>query len=691
MGGAPSVTEFFDLIARSLASTDLLRVRAALDVASNAHAGQLRQSGEPYVTHPIAVAKILIERLEPDADAVCAALLHDVVEDSNTTLASIREQFGSAVALIVDGVSKLDNVRTSSVSSAKEETLRKLVSAGGQDWRVFAVKLCDRLHNMRTLGAVGSDKRRRVAVETHAIFFPLARYVGFQSIATEMEALSLKWLHPWRWKIVDRWSRYRARFDRRRLGPFLAEMPEVMPQSQIASDAPSSDLVMVRHFRQLSEDRAGRALFSVPSIFVSCASLGIAYRHIGSLHSRFVFVPASFSCDASEGVVATKVLLGLRGPVAEFIFSYPRIARGSWVRALGDSANSDDFSAVANAADHPGDFTRVLRDMVIEKSISVFSPKGRRLSLPRHASGLDFAFAIHTELGLRATHVRVNGVLRSPSCELYSGDIVEVVAGDAVVARPDWEALLRSPRSRAKLRQWLRETARIDAASLGERLLVGALGVKADLQAALSRLESNTLADSFGVATQEELLRQIGTGELSAFAVASRLRGSGADVLLRVTSGRDERSRIVVDGRAAGGIQFCPYCQPIPGDQIVASASASGVKVHRFECPLKSEGRTSSDSFVPVWAAKIVEALPVTVTVHSEDRRGLLADCARAISDVGLNVLAVKTESTREAAGYAAELEFTVLVRSRAKYERCLVALKAIAGVLTVSRTEVRN
>lgn len=682
MGQAPSVDAFFDRIASSVSKLELARVRDAWELASNAHAGQTRQSGEPYSTHPLAVAGILFDALEADADALCAALLHDVVEDSDISLVSIRERFGGSVALIVDGVSKLDKV---GASASKDDTLRKLVAAGGRDWRVFAVKLCDRLHNMRTLGAVGPDKRQRVSRETLAVFFPLARYVGFQRIAIELEALSLRWLYPWRWSVVGRWSAYRARVDARRLKPFLVDLP----MSHFALEdtgAGGNDSVTVRNYAQLVGDRASRALFSVPVIQILALSIEDAHVQIAALHSRFVYVPGSFICDASEGLVSTKVLLGLRGPVAEFSFIFHRVARGSWVRAVGESANSEEFRAVADVSDQTGDFTRVLRDLIVQRSISVFSPKGQRLSLPRGASGLDFAFAIHTDLGLRASAVRINGVLRGPESTLSSGDIVEVIVGEEVRARAEWESVLRSPRSRAKLRQWVRESARRDATALGRRLLEDAArGLGSDAV----DFDWEAVAPLFGVANPADLYRLVGTGELSAFAVVSRQRGSGADKVLTATSVHDELSRLVVDGSPRSGIQYCIYCQPVPGDAIEVRPMSSGVTVHRVICPRKSDGRLTGSSFFAEWAQQMREALPTTVVVRSTDRRGLLADCARVISDIGLNVIAVKTQSSGATSDAFAVLEFTVLVRSRARLERCLASLRGVGGVLVVGRPEL--
>lgn len=692
MGLAPSSALFFSTIERSLAANDLDRVQSAWALAKTAHSGQVRQSGEPYDTHPLAVAGIVFDVLGSDPDAICAALLHDVVEDSNTSLSSLRIQFGDAVAHIVDGVSKLELVRTSSggTVSAKEDTLRKLVAAGGRDWRVFAVKLCDRLHNMRTLGAVDHEKRRRVALETSLVYAPLARYVGFQHIATELEALSLRWLFPWRWSVISKWVAYKSRVDRLRLRSIFKDAGWTSSFDVSLGDERIVNELTIRCFELLRRDRACRALFSIPTIFDLCASIEDTYRRIAGLHRHFTYLPASFFCYTPEGVASSKVLLSSHALVAEFVFFFPRIARQNFGLALGDGVDGDDFAAVASANDHPGDFTRVLRDLVEKTSISVFSPKGRRLSLPHRASGLDFAFAIHTDLGLRASAVRINGLLCDASTELSSGDIVEVIASDKILAVPEWEAVLRSPRSRAKLRHWMRETAHDDSAILGRRLLADAAGV-VEAEDALLYTDTQTLSRSFGVATREDLWRRIGSGELSAFAVASRLLGSGAENLLRSTSIADVRSRLLLDGRPVAGIQYCDVCMPVAGDAILAVGSFSGVKVHRLTCPRKTEGRASNDVFAPMWASRIAQALPAELLVKSVDRKGLLADCARAVADCGINVIAVTSLSRRDLSGPVAALAFTVLIRSRSKLDACLHALSAISGVRSAIRAETSS
>ena len=690
MGLAPTSARFFEKIARGITASDLTRVQSAWALAKSAHSGQTRQSGEPYDTHPLAVAEILFDLLGADADSLCAALLHDVVEDSDISLASIRVDYGDAVAHIVDGVSKLESVKASvgGTTASKEDTLRKLVGAGGRDWRVFAVKLCDRLHNMRTLGPVSREKQRRVALETSLVYAPLARYVGFQQIAGELEALSLRWRFPWRWAILAKWVVRKSRFDALRLRSVFQDIGWTDSfESSLRGERVINELI-VRAFVSLHTDRACRALFSIPVMFGSTASIEDAHGHIATLHRHFQFLPASFTCLSHEGVVSSKVLLSRHALVVEVVFFFPRIARSA-LGLVGDvGVDGDDFAAMASAGEHAGNFTRVLRELVQQASIVVFSPKGQRVSLPRRACGLDFAFAIHTDLALRASAVRVNGRLCDAMVELSSGDIVEIIAGDAILAVPEWEGVLRSPRSRAKLRHWMRESAHDDAAILGRRLLADAAGL-AESDGAELNANMQRISHSFGALSPEDLWRRIGLGELSAFSVASQLLGSGAEQLLNLTNAADARSRLLLDGRPIAGIQYCHVCMPVVGDAILAVGSFSGVKIHRTTCPHKNEGRTSNDFFAPIWAATSIQPLPTDLFVQSKDRGGLLADCARAVSDCGIDVIAVTSLSSRNAAGPAATLAFTVLIHTRSKLDACIRALNAVAGVVSAVRAEI--
>ena len=685
MGLAPAFSAFCKQFVGKYGAEDMSRLESAWSLALSAHDGQTRSSGEAYATHPLAVASILQESLDPGADALCAALLHDVVEDSDVPLSLIAHRFGSDVAHIVDGVSKLDAINAASPGHEKDETLRKLVEAGGQDWRVFAVKLCDRLHNMRTLDAVSVEKRRRVALDTHRVLFPLARYMGFHALAGELEALCLQALYPWRWRVISKWVRYRDAVDLRRAARiFDADFSE--DEFACASAvAAVRDRRIVDSLHRLARERSVRTLFGVPSLTLDCASMSQAYERICVFHRHFVFLPASFNSDASEGHVSTKGLLSSYGPVVELVARFPRVARKPWVRLMGNSTNTGDFAALAKTSLHSGQFTQVLRELVADKSIVVFSPKGLRISLPHRSTGFDFAFAIHTELGLHTAALLVNGVRRDASTELASGDIVEVVSSDSITAKAEWEPYLRSPRSRSKLRQWLKEVARTDAIELGRKLLNEAflsLGTREPPET----LVDTALLSSYGAATLDVLFQRIGEGLTSASSVSAlacnpelaRIVGQGANMNV-------SRS-IVLDGSGAGGIRYCSLCRPLPGDEVVCSLTPSGALVHRLECTERGAKREYSEEFVPAWASVLVAPLPCVIRVDASDRRGLLADCAYAISNCLVNVVGVSSRSYSELDKPLAKLEFSVLITDSDAFHACVEALSLVDGVRSLCR-----
>jgi guanosine-3',5'-bis(diphosphate) 3'-pyrophosphohydrolase len=682
---APAFAAFCKQFVEKCGASELSRLERAWALALCAHEGQTRSSGEPYATHPLAVASILLDLLDPDADALCAALLHDVVEDSDVPLSRIASQFGSDVARIVDGVSKLDAIKASSPTHAKDETLRKLADAGGRDWRVFAVKLCDRLHNMRTLGVLNFDKRQRVALETHRLFFPLARYVGFYAVASELEALCLRFLYPWRWRIISKWVVYREAIDlRRSAGIFDAgfSADEFACASKLSA---VRDRRIVDSFQRLAKERSVRALFSMPTFTLSCPSMGQAYRRICEFHRHFVFVPSSFNSDASEGLVSTKVLLSAVGPVVELIVEFPRVARKPWVRLIGNSASTGDFAALARASSYAGQFTQVLRELVADKSIVVFSPKGLRISLPHRSTGYDFAFAIHTELGLRASAMLVNGVRRDPTTELVSGDIVEIVSSDDVIARAEWEPFLRSPRSKAKLRQWLKELARAHSIELGRNLLNEAF-LQFDWCDSPESVIGAGLLSSFGVESSDALFQRIGEGLISPSSVSAFASNPQLARVVRQSAGMGISRSIVLDGRQGAGVKYCGVCRPLPGDEIVCSLSPSGAVVHRLECSDRAAKREYWEEIVPTWAPVLVAPLPCVMRVEALDRRGLLAACAYVISDSALNVVGVSSRSYVELGESLARLEFSVLIPSATAARECVHALSLVVGVRSVVR-----
>ncbi len=453
---------FFAEVRRRFAPAAAHDIERATHFARTAHEGQLRASGEPYFYHPLSVAQSLLDMVAPDRDLICAALLHDVIEDCGVSAESLELDFGPGVSAIVDGVTKFDQTRVVSQVGAREETLRKLVVAGARDHRIFSLKCADRLHNLRTLDAVSVAKQRRVAAETLAIFCPLAQYVGLHRFAAEMEYLAYRWAHPQRTAAISAWLTTKAGFDVRRMKtaasdfPALAKIALAEPDPSVAADNFAHGLMLLR------EQTSSRALFATPVVYRRYASMALAYADIAALHECAYVLPGTFKVDLVAGAVSTSVFLGTHGPVVEFSFRFPPSRATPFVFEAGTSSSSEDLSTVVAGRGEEGDLTRTLRELLRHRSITVLSPKGKAFLLPMSSTVLDFAFAVHSEIGLRARGAMVNGRATDISSELRSGDVVEVITSERIRADATWITHLRSPRGRTKLRHWLREVERSD-------------------------------------------------------------------------------------------------------------------------------------------------------------------------------------------------------------------------------------
>jgi GTP diphosphokinase / guanosine-3',5'-bis(diphosphate) 3'-diphosphatase len=458
---SPEVNFFAEVRKRFSRShaNDIIR---ALEFSRSAHEGQFRASGEPYLHHPITVAQILLDLTAADRDILCAALLHDVIEDCGVTAETLTQDFGDGVSAIVDGVTKFDQTRVLSDAGAREETLRKLVTAGGRDHRIFTLKCADRLHNLRTLEAVAPEKRKRVSRETLAIFCPLAQYVGLPRFAAEMERIAYRWVFPRRTQVICDWIVAKSAFDRRRIAGPAASLPHISRVAFADIDATIDAENFSHALTLLREQSSSRALFATPHVYRRATSMASAYAEIAGLHEDAYALPGSFRTDLVSGMVSTAVFLGKQGPVVEFYFRFPPSRSTPFVFESGSIGLTEDFTTVVASRGDEGDLTRTLRELLRHRSITVLSPKGKAFLLPMSSTVLDFAFAVHSEIGLRARGAVVNGRVADISSELRSGDIVEVITADAVRARVDWIAHLRSPRARAKLRHWIRESEKAD-------------------------------------------------------------------------------------------------------------------------------------------------------------------------------------------------------------------------------------
>jgi GTP diphosphokinase / guanosine-3',5'-bis(diphosphate) 3'-diphosphatase len=461
MGAGNAANDFLAAVAGRVSSSAASDIARALAFAEIAHAGQLRASGEPYFTHPLGVASILLEFAAADRDLLCASLLHDVIEDCGVTAEELARDFGDEVAEIVAGVTKFDQTRVGLGGNVKEETLRKLLTAGAQDQRIFSLKCADRLHNLRTLDFVQRAKQLRVAHETLAVFCPLAEYVGLSRFAVEMEHLAYRWAHPLRAKIVEHWSERKESFDARRIAMAVKSIEPLREQFRHPMSKRSVAVRLSHALRLLREQSSSRALFATPTIYFDSASMNEAYEKIATWHGHAYALPGGFRTDLVGGSVHTTIFLGKHGPVVDLCYLFPPLRTRAFVFEGQGAASLEDLSIVVAGRGEEGELTRTLRELLRHRSITVLSPKGKPYLLPLSSTVLDFAFAVHSEIGLRARGAIVNGRAVHISSELRSGDIVEVLTDEKVVAKTDWLELLRSPRARSKLRHWLRDEQKV--------------------------------------------------------------------------------------------------------------------------------------------------------------------------------------------------------------------------------------
>jgi GTP diphosphokinase / guanosine-3',5'-bis(diphosphate) 3'-diphosphatase len=451
----------FAEIAQRLSAAAAADIARAAAFAETAHQGQIRASGEAYFTHPLGVATILLELAAADRDLLCAAFLHDVVEDCGVTPEQLAADFGTDVAEIVVGVTKFDQTRVGLGQNVKEETLRKLLIAGAQDQRIFSLKCADRLHNLRTLNFVARAKQIRVARETMSVFCPLAEYVGLTRFAVEMEFLAYRWAHPWRAAAIEHWIARKEQFDRRRIATATAALVNVQQLAESA-DARLGRAEQFSHaLRLLREQSSSRALFATPSLFFAAPTMEWAYKEIAGWHKDAYALPGGFKSDLVGGTVHSTVFLGKHGPVVDLHYQFPPLRTRAFVFEGQGAASLEDLSIVVAGRGEEGELTKTLRELLRHRSITVLSPKGKPYLLPLSSTVLDFAFAVHSEIGLRAQGALVNGRAVHIFSELRSGDIVEVLTTEKVVASSSWIESLRSPRARAKLRHWLRDDSKV--------------------------------------------------------------------------------------------------------------------------------------------------------------------------------------------------------------------------------------
>jgi GTP diphosphokinase / guanosine-3',5'-bis(diphosphate) 3'-diphosphatase len=702
-------------------------IERAYEVAAYWHADQKRLSGDPYITHPLAVATILAE-LGMNTETICAALLHDTVEDTAYTLAELRRSFGEDVAALVDGVTKLDRVKYGEAATA--ETVRKMVVAMSRDIRVLVIKLADRLHNMRTLRYQPREKQERKAREVLEIFAPLAHRLGMNTIKWELEDLAFATLYPKRYDEIARMISERAP----RVDVFLQDVvEEVQTDLREAKIKGARVTGRPKHFYSVYQKMIARnvgfdEIYDLIGIRVLVDSVRDCYAALGTIHARWNPIPGRFKdyiampkFNMYQSLHTT--VIGPEGkPVELQIRTWSMHRRAEYGVAAhwkykeeslvpggrGGGAGANDMAWLRQLVDwqretaDPAEFLESLRFDLGAGEVYVFTPRGAVIALPQGATPVDFAYAIHTEVGHRCIGARVNGRLVALESALDNGDTVEIFTSKAPDAAPsrDWLGFVKSARARNKIRHWFSKERREAAAENGKTAIARAMRKQGlPLQRMATGDALLAIAKELRYADLSALYAAVGEGHVSAQSVVSKLvqsvgglAGAQEDLAETALPTRPPRphqvqdSGVVVEGAADVWARLSRCCTPVPGDEITGFVTRGhGVSVHRADCTnLKHLLDSEPERLVAVrWSPTEDSLFLVAIQVEALDRTGLLSDITRSISDQHVNILAASVTTTRDRVAVS---KFTFEMGDPKHLGHVLRAVRAIDGVYDVYR-----
>lgn len=586
-----------------LSTADVEKIREAYRYADNAHLGQFRKSGEPYITHPIAVASILAS-WKMDAETIEAGLMHDVLEDTPIGKREMVEKFGVAVAELVDGVSKLDKLRFSSNEVAQAESFRKMLLAMSKDVRVILVKLADRLHNLRTLGVMRPEKRARIARETLDIYVPIAHRLGMNNVFRELQELSFANRYPLRYKVLYE-NVLRRRQERRQiLEQILNATREHLSRDGIRCRILGRDKTIYGIYNKMREKH--QSLTEALDIYgfrVVVHSLEDCYLTLGALHRLYKPVHARFkdfiAIPKTNGYQSLHTtVIGPDGTPVEYQIRTETMHRidedGILVHWLYNTdEGTDDLQSKTTAwlqnlleiqrnSTDSQEFLENIKVDLFPNRVYVFTPAGKIISLPKGSSAIDFAYEIHTEVGNTARAAKINGETRPLSSELRNGDLVQIIRADHPTPTPEWLEHVHSGKARAEIRQYLRNSKREESVTLGRAALEAVAEEQGiDLTPFRTELRERVLRD-FGVEDEDELFEQIGLGKLLPAALLHRISALGEQA---------ERPTVVIRGTEGAAVKLADCCHPIPGDKICGfGRPGAGLTVHRRDCPHAEHG-----------------------------------------------------------------------------------------------------
>ncbi len=676
----------------------------AYEFGSQAHEGQRRYSGEPYITHPVAVAGILAD-LYLDYQSIAAAIMHDVIEDTPTAKEQIADRFGQEIAGIVDGVSKLDQLSFDSRAEAQVESFRKMMLAMVEDIRVILLKIADRLHNMQTLSALPANKQHRIARETLEIYAPIANRLGVYNIKTELETLGFEFAYPYRYRVLDKAVKITQGNQRQLIRKISGRLGTSLDKAGITNQVNGRQKNLYSIYRKMMEKR--RSLSEITDVFgfrIVVQSPDECYRALGIAHQLYKPVPGRFKdfiaiprVNGYESLHTT--LLGPNaipievqirteqmnqvaesGIAAHWQYKAtdkkiipPQVRAREWLKSVSDmqsAANSEEF------------MEHVKVDLFPD-NVYVFTPKGTIMRLPRGATCIDFAYAVHTDIGNRCVAAKIDRRLVPLRTQIKNGQTVEIITAKSANPDPRWVNFVVTAKARYSVRQYLKNLHHGEARDLGRRLLNQSLRDTGSSLRKISRGRMKSMLDEYGMNDADELFEKVGLGERLAPLVAKiLLEGPSAD-----SSAADIGSPIAIAGTESLIIRYARCCYPIPGDTVMGYLSSGrGLVVHRSICGNLSDFRKQPDKWITVhWEKTIEREFQAEIVVEITDKPGVLAEIAAAIADTGSNIEQVSLDERQEK-NYM-DITFLILVRDRIHLANVIRKIRPMHAVKRITRS----
>jgi len=697
------VTQLLSKLETYLTPDQVDTVREAYEFGAQAHKGQKRLSGEPYIAHPVAVADLLAD-LRLDAPTIVAAILHDVIEDTPTAKDEVAGKFGREVADLVDGVSKLDQIQFRSRAEAQAESFRKMLLAMVRDIRVIMVKLADRTHNMRTLGAMPPAKRRSVARETLEIYAPIANRLGINSIKTELEELGFKSLYPRRYRVIEKALKRAGGNQKQFVGRIAQNIGAALTKSGIEGRVEGREKHLYSVYQKMR--KKGLSLAEIVDVFgfrIVVDSVDTCYRALGIVHSLYKPMPGRFKdyiaiprINGYQSLHTT--LFGPNGMPIEVQIrteEMDRVADSGIAAHWQYKSGEDSGKAYRDRArewlqnlmemqqgGNSEEFMESVKVDLFPDKVYVFTPKGDIRRLPRGATAVDFAYAVHTDVGNRCVAAKVDRRLVPLRTPLRNGQTVEIITAKGATPNPAWVNFVVTAKARAAIRHYLKGLKRAEAIDLGRRLLKQSL---ADLSINLKKVPEEDLtkvAADIGLRSSEELLEKIGLGERLAPLVARRLLPEGAEP----AASPAHKGALVIAGTEGLVVSYARCCFPIPNDPIMAYLSSGrGVVIHREACGNLRNYRKQPDKWLSVsWQPDLNRLFAVEVRVEVANRMGVLAAVAADIAAMQTNISHV---SVVERDGDASIMTFELQVKDRKQLAQVIRSIRRMPDVLRVART----